>query len=67
MTDDQGVIKRANAAFTRMSGYKTDEVIGFNLVEYCSNDFNQDLMQDISTELLVEGYWQGGIPSPINR
>ncbi|MGK5506649.1 nitrate/nitrite transporter [Brevibacillus formosus] len=61
ITDTQGVIKSANHAFTKVTGYEVDEVIGKSPNILKSGRQNADFYQKMWDSIKKNGYWQGEI------
>lgn len=59
MTTSTGMISRVNKAFTHLTGFDGQHVIGVNPKRFIAKDVSQQTMQDIRDALLVDGYWQG--------
>lgn len=61
ITDTQGVIKSANYAFTKVTGYEMNEVIGKSPNILKSGRQNADFYQKMWDSIKKNGYWQGEI------
>jgi PAS domain S-box-containing protein len=61
VTDAKGDIVDVNAAFTRITGYTREEVLGKNTRFLQSGHHNEAFYQAIWSSLLAKGYWQGEI------
>ncbi|HJV74634.1 MAG TPA: EAL domain-containing protein [Noviherbaspirillum sp.] len=61
ITDPDGVIIDVNPAFTRITGYTRDEVIGRNPKVLQSGRQNQAFYEDMWKALLSTGHWEGEI------
>ena len=61
VTDPQAVILRINRAFTRLTGYRADEVIGRTPALLSSGRHDQEFYRQMWQALLQEGHWQGEI------
>ena len=62
ITDKQQRIVKSNAAFTAITGFQEEKVIGLNpgmLVSSPSN--HQQFIEAVNETLAVQGYWQGEI------
>jgi len=59
ITDLDGVIQRVNPAFTKITGYNAEEVIGKTSAMLHSGRQGQQFYQQMWTELRLTGYWQG--------
>ncbi|EAT12411.1 EAL domain-containing protein [Bermanella marisrubri] len=66
MTTSTGLISRVNRAFTHLTGFDGQHVIGVNPKQFIAKDVSHQTMQDIRDALLVDGYWQGELDY-INR
>ena len=64
MTDPQGVIEYVNPAFTRITGYARDEVLGQNPRILNSGKQDQEFYRQLWSTILEGKTWQGEI---INR
>ncbi|OIQ80307.1 phytochrome-like protein cph2 [mine drainage metagenome] len=64
ITDAQGVIQRVNAAFSRISGYAADEVIGQTPRVLKSGRHPASFYAEMWDALAADGYWSGEI---VNR
>lgn len=61
VTDANKLILRVNRAFTAVTGYAPDDVIGRHLNYLDLYDEERSLYDDISTELAEQGAWQGDV------
>ena len=61
ITDRYGIIQRVNPAFTRMTGYTADEVIGQNPSLLHSGRHDAEFYATMWHDLLTKGYWAGEI------
>ena len=61
VTDPQGVIERVNRAFTRLTGYRSEEAIGRTPAMLSSGRHDKEFYQRLWQALLESGYWQGEI------
>jgi len=61
ITDARGRILRVNEAFTRITGYRQDEVIGRTPKKLRSSQYDKDFYKTIWLELKACGVWQGEI------
>ena len=57
----QGNIIKVNNAFTKITGYKPDEVIGKNPSVLKSGKHNKEFYEKMWKEIKERGYWQGEI------
>lgn len=60
-TDPQGTIQDVNPAFTRITGYRRNEVLRQNTRLFNSGFQNQDFYQKFWQTLKETGHWQGEI------
>lgn len=61
VTDQDGVITNVNPAFSRVTGYEPEEVIGKNPNILRSGKHSSDFYNQMWDELMKKGYWQGAI------
>ncbi|HCY88474.1 MAG TPA: diguanylate cyclase [Desulfobacteraceae bacterium] len=61
ITDDQGTIKAVNNAFTRITGYGADEVLGENPRILRSDRHDPKFYEQMWASLIKDGYWSGEI------
>ena len=61
VTDSDGIIKKVNRAFTEITGYSEDEVIGKSTNILKSGRHNQEFYTRMWDKLRKEGYWRGEI------
>ena len=61
ITDAGGDIIRVNRAFTRLTGYESEEVTGRKPAMLRSERHGEQFYQDMQAELEQAGYWQGEI------
>jgi len=61
ITDANGVIQRVNQAFTKITGYTADEVIGHTPRIIQSDRHNADFYKKMWDIILRTGFWQGEI------
>jgi diguanylate cyclase (GGDEF)-like protein/PAS domain S-box-containing protein len=61
ITDAGGRIVRVNPAFTRLTGYKAEEVIGQTPAAMASGRHDAAFYQRMWGSLVEKGYWQGEI------
>ena len=59
ITDPSGVIQRINPAFTKITGYSAEEVIGKTSAILQSGRQGLQFYQQMWAELKLNGYWQG--------
>lgn len=61
ITDKEGLIETVNPAFSRLTGYRPEEVIGRNPSLLSSGRHSRAFYRDMWRKLAEEGYWQGEI------
>ncbi len=61
VTDARQVILTVNEAFTQVTGYSAEEVIGKSPAILASGKHNQDFYLDMWSRLQSQGWWQGEI------
>lgn len=61
VTDSNGIIQSINPAFTRISGYTPEEVIGKTPSVLQSGEHNNEFYKDMWNSLLTKGHWEGFI------
>ncbi len=61
IADAEGRIKMVNNAFTRITGYSPEEVIGENPSLLSSGRHSETFYEEMWHELLISGYWSGEI------
>ncbi|PGS78520.1 nitrate/nitrite transporter [Bacillus cereus] len=61
VTDTKGMIKKVNPAFTRVTGYQSEEVIGKNPDMLKSGVHDKNFYHQMWESIRVNGYWQGEI------
>ena len=61
ITDANGIIIDANEAFIDVTGYRREEVIGYNPRVFKSNEQSQEFFSRMWTSLTSLGYWHGEI------
>ncbi|TXT27403.1 MAG: diguanylate cyclase/phosphodiesterase with PAS/PAC sensor(s) [Gallionellaceae bacterium] len=59
VTDASGVIVRVNRAFTRLTGYSAEEVVGRTPALLQSGRHDQDFYRQMWAALKQRGFWQG--------
>ena len=59
ITDENNIILRVNLAFTRLTGYKPEEVIGQNASLLNSEFYDEEFYQARWRKLESEKFWQG--------
>ncbi|MCP8970452.1 nitrate/nitrite transporter [Ectobacillus ponti] len=61
VTDPKGTIQKVNRAFTKVTGYEAEEVIGKNPSILQSGRHDQGFYQNMWASIYDQGYWQGEI------
>ncbi len=61
ITDPNGKIIKVNEAFTKITGYKSEEVIGKNPKVLKSEKHSENFYKEMWRELHTNGYWCGDI------
>lgn len=62
ITDENGVIQSVNEAFTHITGYDSDDSVGFSVGQLLkSGRHSKDFYERMWSELNQRGYWQGEI------
>jgi len=61
ITDTRGIIRVVNPAFTAITGYEANEVIGQTAKVLHSGRQDKQFYEDMWQSLLTTGYWQGEI------
>ncbi|PFO08376.1 nitrate/nitrite transporter [Bacillus sp. AFS076308] len=61
VTNTNGVIEKVNHAFTRVTGYQTEEAVGKNPSLLQSGKHDQNFYQKMWGSIHNQGYWQGEI------
>lgn len=61
VTDHNGIIMNVNPAFTRVTGYEKEEVIGLKTSALSSGRHDKDFYKKMWSVLKTEGRWQGEI------
>lgn len=61
ITDDQFRIVAVNHAFTHISGFESDQVVGEELMQYKSTRHHADVYRMISRAVEETGQWQGEV------
>ena len=64
ITDEKAAIISVNGAFTRITGYTADEVMGKNPKVLASGVHSSEFYANMWKDILEKGYWQGEI---VNR
>lgn len=61
VTDQQGIVIRANEAFTRLNGYSTAEIIGHSLRLLHSGRHDEAFYRHMWSTISQQGFWQGEV------
>ncbi len=61
VTDSEGIIVSVNPAFTKVTGYTLEEVVGRNTSMLSSGRHDRAFYQAMWTEIQTTGHWQGEI------
>lgn len=61
VTDTEGCAVRVNRAFTELTGYTQEEVIGRNMRLLSSGRHSPEFYRAIWEDILAKGFWQGEI------
>ncbi|UCM99424.1 diguanylate cyclase [Sulfurimonas sp. SWIR-19] len=61
ITDKNGVVLEVNKSFTRITGYKADEIIGQTTKILKSGKHTKEFYADMWHQLLTSGQWKGDI------
>lgn len=61
LTDANGIIQKVNPAFTKITGYPPEEVIGKTPSILQSGEHGNDFYERMWDSLLNEGFWEGEI------
>ncbi|MCQ6277718.1 nitrate/nitrite transporter [Bacillus sp. EB600] len=61
ITDTNGIIQKVNSAFTRITGYHEEEVIGKTPSVLQSGEHDQSFYKSMWDQLLSTGKWKGAI------
>lgn len=61
VTDENNLITQINPAFTRMTGYESEDVIGKNPKMFQSGRHDKEFYQEMWQKLLQHDHWQGEI------
>ncbi|PLS02721.1 nitrate/nitrite transporter [Neobacillus cucumis] len=59
ITDANGIIQNVNPAFSRITGYKLEDVVGKTPSVLQSGEHNNDYYRSMWESLLTKGYWEG--------
>ncbi|MFI3190963.1 hypothetical protein BCS42_13005 [Crenothrix sp. D3] len=61
ITDEKKLVIKTNRAFTQITGYSTEEIIGHSLSFLNSGLYNENFYKNIWASIASDGYWQGEI------
>ncbi|MFD0828016.1 nitrate/nitrite transporter [Neobacillus sp. M.A.Huq-85] len=61
VTDPNGIIQKINPAFTKITGYRQEEVVGKTPSVLQSGEHNNDFYKSMWNQLREEGFWEGHI------
>ncbi|MDR6998312.1 MFS transporter [Neobacillus niacini] len=61
VTDPNGIIQKINPAFTKITGYRKEEVVGKTPSVLQSGEHNNDFYKSMWDRLKEEGFWKGHI------
>jgi NNP family nitrate/nitrite transporter-like MFS transporter len=61
ITDSNGIIQKVNPAFTKITGYEEEEVVGKTPSVLQSGEHDQNYYKDMWDQLLLKGIWRGPI------
>jgi MFS transporter, NNP family, nitrate/nitrite transporter len=61
ITDSNGIIQKVNPAFTKITGYEEEEVVGKTPSVLQSGEHDQNYYKDMWDQLLSNGVWRGPI------
>ncbi|MGJ7909622.1 nitrate/nitrite transporter [Neobacillus sp. LXY-1] len=61
LTDVNGIIQKVNPAFTRITGYSQEEVVGKTPSVLQSGEHGNDFYRDMWEQLKTDGFWEGFI------
>lgn len=61
ITDTNGIIQKVNPAFTKITGYREEEVIGKTPSVLQSGEHDQSFYKDMWDQMLTKGIWKGPI------
>jgi NNP family nitrate/nitrite transporter-like MFS transporter len=61
ITDENGIIQKVNPAFTKITGYLQEEVIGKTPSVLQSGEHNHEFYEKMWNQLLTIGFWEGPI------
>ncbi|WP_042355437.1 MFS transporter [Bacillus rubiinfantis] len=61
LTDPNGVIQKVNPAFSKITGYAQDEVIGKTPSVLQSGEHDQRFYKNMWDSLITDGFWEGNI------
>ncbi|NRD80408.1 MFS transporter [Bacillus sp. BRMEA1] len=61
VTDKNGIIQKVNPAFTKITGFKEEEVLGKTPSILQSGEHNHDFYKNMWKDLIETGFWEGSI------
>ena len=61
ISDANNLIIRTNQAFTKISGYTQEDVLGKNLIMFCAKQNYSHLYSTVLTHIMRKGFWEGEI------
>ncbi|WP_066384359.1 MFS transporter [Neobacillus mesonae] len=61
LTDSSGIIQKVNPAFTRITGFSQEEVIGKTPSVLQSGEHDKQFYEQMWSQLMSEDYWEGAI------
>ena len=61
ISDANNLIIRTNQAFTKISGYTQEDVLGKNLIMFCAKQNDSHLYSTVLTHIMRKGFWEGEI------
>jgi diguanylate cyclase (GGDEF)-like protein len=64
ITDARGFVLESNAAFTRIAGYRSDELLNKSLFCPWIANHGRTFYRAIRTSVTSTGYWHGEVPAP---
>ncbi|MBR8034488.1 diguanylate cyclase domain-containing protein [Burkholderia vietnamiensis] len=65
ITDARGCAIESNTSFTRMTGYRPDEIRGKALLRLWTRHFDRTLYRIIRRSIASTGCWEGEMPDPL--
>lgn len=61
ITDEKWTIMRVNQAFSQITGYSTEQIVGKSFHILNSPEHDPGFFETINTEITKEGFWQGEV------